>query len=257
MTDLCARFPEIVRARNARLIMSNVIPDADAISGSLPQDEESAGTSTTPYCIWHPDFATQDTYRELVRRFPAMRYQVGRACAAAGFEALYDELDLLPEFDNGWPPGAPMPFMIWWPRRPREWTLDELAEKVPQMREQVAIASVICDYPGLYKKLNAKPTSYLWLSAKLSPNSFYLKDIEARAAEQNIKLEDSGRWTSERFCLVPDFEPTDDDPPVELHDCVDIDLYYCSLWAPDEAGMLQFAPIERYVWASAELLRTV
>ncbi|KAF5538942.1 hypothetical protein FNAPI_10969 [Fusarium napiforme] len=41
--------------------------------------------------------ATEDTYRSLASRFTDMRYQVGRACAAAGYRALYQELDLLPE----------------------------------------------------------------------------------------------------------------------------------------------------------------
>ncbi|KAF4473370.1 beta transducin [Fusarium agapanthi] len=50
-----------------------------------------------PYCIWHPDMATEDTYRSLASKFPDMRYKVGRACAAAGYHALYQELDLLPE----------------------------------------------------------------------------------------------------------------------------------------------------------------
>jgi hypothetical protein len=58
------------RARNARLIMSNIIPDM--------QDP-----ATEPYCIWYPEPASEGTYRELARRYPSMRYQVGRACAAA------------------------------------------------------------------------------------------------------------------------------------------------------------------------------
>ncbi|KAK3343841.1 hypothetical protein B0T25DRAFT_615151 [Lasiosphaeria hispida] len=37
------------------------------------------------------------TYRELASRYPDRRYQVGRACAAAGYAALYAELDLLPD----------------------------------------------------------------------------------------------------------------------------------------------------------------
>ncbi|EXM00967.1 hypothetical protein FOIG_07822 [Fusarium odoratissimum NRRL 54006] len=41
--------------------------------------------------------ATEDTYRSLASKFPGMRYQVGRACAAAGYHVLYQELDLLPE----------------------------------------------------------------------------------------------------------------------------------------------------------------
>jgi hypothetical protein len=50
-----------------------------------------------PYCIWYPDFASEETYRALAARCPYMRYQVGRACAAAGYSTLYAELDILPE----------------------------------------------------------------------------------------------------------------------------------------------------------------
>ncbi|KAI9043087.1 uncharacterized protein KD926_004590 [Aspergillus affinis] len=87
IVDLCAslQFPEFVRARNARLIMSNVVPDG------LEHPESQ------PYCIWNPDFATEQTYRQVAQRYPAMRYQVGRACAAAGYLTLYTELKLLPD----------------------------------------------------------------------------------------------------------------------------------------------------------------
>lgn len=87
IVDLCAslRFPEFVRARHARLIMSNVVPDG------LERLENQ------PYCIWNPDFATENTYRQIAQRYPSMRYQVGRACAAAGYFTLYTELDLLPD----------------------------------------------------------------------------------------------------------------------------------------------------------------
>ncbi|KAJ6186867.1 hypothetical protein N7519_001775 [Penicillium mononematosum] len=85
--DLCnsSRFPEFVRARNARLVMSNVVPDGLEI------------TEAQPYCIWNPDFAEEDTYRQVAQRYPSMRYQVGRACAAAGYINLYRELDQLPD----------------------------------------------------------------------------------------------------------------------------------------------------------------
>ncbi|KAJ5818248.1 hypothetical protein N7474_003839 [Penicillium riverlandense] len=72
------------RARNARLIMSDIIPDM--------QDPV-----TQPYCIWYPEPASEETYREVARRYPSMRYQVGRACAAAWYTDLYQELDLLPD----------------------------------------------------------------------------------------------------------------------------------------------------------------
>ncbi|KAJ5256983.1 hypothetical protein N7478_013087 [Penicillium angulare] len=72
------------RARNAMLIMSNMIPNLE-------------NPSHQPYCIWYPGFAREDTYREIARRYPSMRYQVGRSCAAAGYTTLYKELDLLPD----------------------------------------------------------------------------------------------------------------------------------------------------------------
>jgi len=66
--------------------MSNRIPDMD-------DDGEDM-----PYCFWHPDVPTEDTLRELLRRYrgTATRYQVGRVCAVAGYTGLCRELDLLP-----------------------------------------------------------------------------------------------------------------------------------------------------------------
>ncbi|OHW99359.1 hypothetical protein CSPAE12_01945 [Colletotrichum incanum] len=72
------------RARNARLITSNAIPE-------MTTDDDK------PYCIWYPDVASEETYRQLAKRYPDMRYVVGRACAVAGYAGLYDELGLLPE----------------------------------------------------------------------------------------------------------------------------------------------------------------
>ena len=50
-----------------------------------------------PYCIWYPDVANENTYRRLLRHYPHMKYQIGRACAVAGYTKLYHELNLLPE----------------------------------------------------------------------------------------------------------------------------------------------------------------
>jgi hypothetical protein len=72
------------RARNARLIMSDIIPDMQ-------------NPATQPYCIWYPELASEETYREVARQYPSLRYQVGRACAVACYTDLYKELDLLPD----------------------------------------------------------------------------------------------------------------------------------------------------------------
>ncbi|KAK7421154.1 hypothetical protein QQZ08_010084 [Neonectria magnoliae] len=63
--------------------MSNTIPDG--------LDDVDA----RPYCIWNPDFASPETYRDFARQYPARRCHVGRACAAAGYTELYAELGLL------------------------------------------------------------------------------------------------------------------------------------------------------------------
>ncbi len=88
-TQTLRAWPEFARALNARAIMSNSVPDM-TISGD-----------DVPYCIWHPDTAAEDTYRQLVHRYPCMAYQVARACAVAGYSGLYRELEeggsILPE----------------------------------------------------------------------------------------------------------------------------------------------------------------
>lgn len=76
--------PEIRRAINARAIMSNKIP-------SMPEAQDR------PYCIWHPEVASQHTYRKLWQQYPDMAYQVARACAVANYVELYLEMDLLPD----------------------------------------------------------------------------------------------------------------------------------------------------------------
>lgn len=88
---------DFCRARNARLIMSGIMPSSDEIGAFDTGDTASGRTVKRPYCIWHPEFATEDFYRNLVQKYPDLRYQVGRACAAAGYHALYQELDLLPD----------------------------------------------------------------------------------------------------------------------------------------------------------------
>ncbi len=52
---------------------------------------------TSPYCVHYPDVASENTCRALVQCYPGMCYQVGRACAVAGYVDLHRELDLLPD----------------------------------------------------------------------------------------------------------------------------------------------------------------
>lgn len=379
---LSSSMPQVARARNARRIMSDDIPER------MEADEQ-------PYCIWHPDIATEDTYRSLASKFPDMRYQVGRACAAAGYHALYQELDLLPEVsiaeearesetdggrliydeimaykyryaimddctrsielidfecpaylngntevrwrlaarqaitrsyyedhlpcieedmhldledqkvderhgtltdeeakllyqplpgdlptvkktlltqmaaydgnidryaqlsnsgrtltsldqdcvvrgilhhtmyarwwadqikentiyarsapyvwdiqraimarrlmlndtsvfeDGGWPTGVPMPYIIWWPLRPKDDFLRLLVEKVPEMTRQCLAAAIVCDYHWIYKSLDPEPSWHLWKVASMfATNPFYREDQERRGREKNVDVED-------------------------------------------------------------------
>lgn len=82
--ELRSLLPEFTRALNARAIMSNEMPKMD-----LPEE--------IPYCIWQPEIASEHTYRQLVRDYPNLAYQVGHACAVAGYTDLYEELDILPD----------------------------------------------------------------------------------------------------------------------------------------------------------------
>lgn len=66
VTALSAEHAHFARARNARLIMSNVVPE--------PEEMDDSDRERQPYCIWHPDFASETTCRELARRYPSMRY---------------------------------------------------------------------------------------------------------------------------------------------------------------------------------------
>ncbi|TWU73480.1 hypothetical protein ED733_000588 [Metarhizium rileyi] len=77
-------LPIFTKAINARLIMSNQVPD-------MQTREEM------PYCIWHPDIPSEDTLRKLAQRYPDFQYQVGRTCAIAGYTDLYNSLRILPE----------------------------------------------------------------------------------------------------------------------------------------------------------------
>lgn len=82
--ELRGLLPEFTRALNARAIMSGVIPEIN-------------DSSEIPYCIWYPEPPSQDTLRNLVKRYPNMIYHAARACAVAGYVDLYSELHVLPE----------------------------------------------------------------------------------------------------------------------------------------------------------------
>lgn len=83
-TELRGMFPEFTRALNARSIMSGKIPE-------MIEPEE------IPYCIWYPDVPSEEACRRLAQAYPQMKYNIGRACAVAGYSTLLQELELLPD----------------------------------------------------------------------------------------------------------------------------------------------------------------
>ncbi|EFR03918.1 hypothetical protein MGYG_06917 [Nannizzia gypsea CBS 118893] len=456
--EICISHPEFARARNARLIMSNVIPE----------DMDNSDKTTQPYCIWYPDFATEDTYRQIAQRFPSMRYQVGRACAAAGYDSLYAELDLLPdvsiaeeareskteggraifdavmavpyryavmndytlsitlenpkfpaylngdtevrwklqqreplplapfgygwpyekhwpgieeddrltdgervrleghthltpeeaqllytplpqdlptvnktlliqmaayegnveryarlvrpfemsdvelscvlrgiyhhtmfarfwaaeieqnswraqrvpgreippmrggkynslraaisarrimindiqEFYNGWPDDAPQPLLTWFPLKPSIYTLEELANRAPSMRQAVAIACIFCDYEELYKKIDIPPDLDLKLAAAQSSNPFYLQDIKRKVAEGDLHLQGS---------LYVDWM----EYPMEIVEYNHLlprlqdELHFDKHTGAPHGSDLETGSVQRYVWSPPELLKRI
>ncbi|KAF5642689.1 hypothetical protein F52700_3116 [Fusarium sp. NRRL 52700] len=271
--------------------------------------------------------ASEDTYRSLASKFPDMRHQIGRACAAAGFHTLYQELNLLPEvsiaeearetktdaqqgitrwtsddflpcieedmhlgleyqeldeshgtliadetkllysplprdlptvkktlltqmaahdgnierydrlansgrtlkqldqgcvirgvlhhtmyalwdiqraimarrimlndasaFEDGWPPGVPMPYIIWWALQPQSDMLSLLVMKVPDMKRQCAAAAIVCDYENVYKSLDPDPSWHLRkVASEFANNPIYREDQERQGREKYVDVED-------------------------------------------------------------------
>jgi hypothetical protein len=82
--ELRGAAPEFTRALNARAIMSGVIPEIN-------------DSPEIPYCIWYPAPPSQETLRNLVKRYPNVIYHAARSCAVAGYFDLYSEFQVLPE----------------------------------------------------------------------------------------------------------------------------------------------------------------
>ncbi|RTE68964.1 hypothetical protein BHE90_016658 [Fusarium euwallaceae] len=435
---LSSSMPLVARARNARLIMSNDIPER------MTAEEQ-------PYCIWHPDIATEDTYRSLASKFPDMRYQVGRACAAAGYHALYQELDLLPEVsiaeearesetdggkliydeimsskcryaimddcertielvffecpaylngntevrwrltarqgitrsfthdllpcieedmhlgledqeaderhgtltddeakllysplprdlptvkktlltqmaahdgnieryaqlansgrtltqldqdcvvrgvlhhtmyarwwadqiknntiyatsasyvweiqqaimarrimlndpsvcEDGWPPGVPMPYIIWWPLQPQSDMLYLLAEKVPEMKRQCAAAAIACDYDGVYKTLDPEPSWHLWkVASEFAANPFYREDQERRGREKGVDVKDD-TWMEPYYSELMRTRETTIliDPDEKIPDSVEMEEILTNMYGKVE--VLSTGRIQARIW---------
>ena len=75
-----------------------------------------------------------------------------------------------------------------------------LAEKVPEMKREIAAAAIACDYFDIYKFLDPEPSWHLWIVAsEFSMNPFYREDQERRGREKGVDVED-GRYEDIEYC---------------------------------------------------------
>ena len=104
------------------------------------------------------------------------------------------------ESEDVWPSGRKKPYIIWWPLKPHEAYLRMLAEKVPEMKREIAAAAIACDYFDIYKFLDPEPSWHLWIVAsEFSMNPFYREDQERRGREKGVDVED-GRYEDIEYC---------------------------------------------------------
>jgi len=116
------------------------------------------------------------------------------------------------------------PYMIWYPLRPRESTLAELARRRPQMVKAVAHACIVADYARTYDALpDFDPDPALYAAAKLSLNKHYRKDLERRAVERGwdpalSELSNSYKdyYNARLGTVQRDMEPTSNELCAEL-----------------------------------------
>ncbi|PNP73493.1 hypothetical protein FNYG_13223 [Fusarium nygamai] len=92
--------------------------------------------------------------------------------------------------EDGWPPGVPMRYIIWWPLQPQPDMLSLLAMKVPEMKRQCAAAAIVCDYENVYKSLDPEPSWHLWkVASEFAANPFYREDQKRRGREKDVDVE--------------------------------------------------------------------
>lgn len=160
-----------------------------------------------------------------------------------------------------------LPWLIWWPVRPHENTLRELAAKCPSMRPQVAITSILCDYILLFKELRPPPRESFYEAAKQSRNPYYLnylnEFVRVRSIDSREILQFDQFDTTVETSLQPDLEPRDHlvHSSVEFSDMI-------IPWGQhpkDEWGSLGIyggqpadpSAIERYMWLSTEAAQKI
>lgn len=124
------------------------------------------------------------------------------------------------------------------------------------MTQQIAIASMYCDYEGAYQTLNIKPHYYIWLAARDSANPFYLEDIMKRGAEQGIDVTSGFReWDGTTDCIKLNLERTRYLFHSPLHAALmDDEVGEYGIYFGEQPHS---SLIELYVWQSMHKLRKI
>nr|RBQ83386.1 hypothetical protein FVER53263_11434 [Fusarium verticillioides] len=136
----------------------------------------------TMYARWWADQIKNDT---IYARSSPYVWDIQRAIMARRIM-----LNDASAFEEGWPPGVPMPYIIWWPLQPQPDMLGLLAMKVSEMKRQCAAAAIVCDYENVYKSLDPEPSWHLWnIASEFAANPFYREDQERRGGE-DVEVED-------------------------------------------------------------------
>ncbi|KAJ5653053.1 hypothetical protein N7490_000056 [Penicillium lividum] len=159
-----------------------------------------------------------------------------------------------------------LPWLIWWPVKPHENTLRELASKCPSMRHQIAITAIICDYKSLFRSL--KPTLREPFEAvKQSRNPLYLRYLEGFVRERSIEsreiLEFGPYNTTVEASLQPDLEPRNPFPysSIQFSDMdVALGQHPRDEWGfPGIYGGQPADPgvVERYMWLSTGIAQKI
>ncbi|KAF9692049.1 hypothetical protein EKO04_010166 [Ascochyta lentis] len=118
-----------------------------------------------------------------------------RAAITARFIMSSDLSRITPET-----PQEDLPYCIWFPQLACPTTYEKLALLRPDMRLQVARACIVADYKEVYQKINPSHDIALVKEAEVSPNPYYLQDLESKAltdstGDLSINYENWKRYT--------------------------------------------------------------
>ncbi|KAG7411308.1 hypothetical protein LZL87_007130 [Fusarium oxysporum] len=194
----------------------------------------------TMYARWWADQVKNDTIH--ARSAPYV-WDIQRAIMARRIM-----LNDASAFEDGWPPGVPMPYIIWWPLQPQSDMLSLLAMKVSEMKRQCAAAAIACDYKNIYKDLDPETSWHLWkVASEFATNQFYREDQETRGREKDVNVEDDAFMESYYSELMQMRESTVlDDGGEKIPDSVEKHELLTNMYGSVE--VLSTSPVQLRIW---------